>query len=584
MYEYLWHIHIGSPTMSLFTFNDLCQNVLKLVGTRLVSLRVTLTNAIGGWSLVSSSLKYHQTTLLQRLHLINITPHEFDNLLRNPFIKGLHTLLVDATSSNPFHYFDGEGVYLTKVCSQLPLLTNCRLPFNVYHKGRYDADKYSALSIMNLPSLLNTIHLRSLTIGMNTSRFLKRLISCIPFIENLSVGVKDLAMNQNESFDIVSLPTAVDARLLLYLSRLHINCKDGISFHRAIALLSSVFGQLRHLSLKLETDVVISSPMTISGDIIQELCIDRLNPGAIYNLNLDLHVQYDAKEKIIFSSFLTAPFTNRQRPKVFIQELVSDEVDHYCHYFTVFTLPCYERKLPTYMFSRALEKSCPIPIHAVDLFPRANELFLHGYRNENCVLELGNITSSISSLVPWSLLTKISIDNSDVVTIAELESILRMASNVHTLQVWENTGIFRHAIIHNINNLGTLINQQVQTLEMHDVTLTWKKSLDFCKLLSNQLPNLKRVFFSIHDSYLGLRWTSLPMVDRKNKSTERILKLIYFLVVHLQQLVSLHINFINLTGSKSSCYPHLIKQQVYQYLIRRPYRLRCDHGTIEMWL
>jgi hypothetical protein len=115
MYEYLWHIHIDNSTMSLSMFNDLCQNVLKLVGTRLVSLRVTLTNAIGGWSLVSSSLKYHKTTLLQRLHLINITPHEFDNLLRNPLIKGLHTLLVDVRSSNPFHYLDGEGVYLTKV-------------------------------------------------------------------------------------------------------------------------------------------------------------------------------------------------------------------------------------------------------------------------------------------------------------------------------------------------------------------------------------------------------------------------------------------------------------------------------------
>ncbi|CAF1361258.1 unnamed protein product [Rotaria sordida] len=548
---------MGNSTMSLFMFNDLCQNVLKLVATRLVSLRLTLTNAIGGWSLISSSLKY-QTTLLQRLHLINITPHEFDNLLRNPLIKGLHTLLVDVTSSSPFHYLDGEGVYLTKVCSQVPLLKNCRLPFNVYHKGRYDVDKYSALSIMSLPSLLNTTHLRTLSIGMNTSRFLKRLITCIPFIENLSVGVQDLEMNQKESFDIISLPVAVDAHLLLYLSRLHINCKDCISFHRAIALFSSVFGQLRHLSLKLETGVVISSPLTISGDIIQELCVDRLNPEAIYNLNLNLYVEHDAKEKIIFNSFLTAPFTNRQRSKVFIQELISDDVDHNCHYFTVFTLPCYERKLPTYMFSRALEKSCPMPIHAADLFPRANELFLHGYRNENCVLELGNITSSISSLVPWSSLTKISIDNSDVVLTAELESILRMAYNVHSLYIWENTGIFRHAIIHNINNLGTLINQQVQTLEI--------------------------VFFIIHDSYLGLRWTSLPMIDRKNKSTKRILKLIYFLVVHLQQLVSLRINFINLVGSRTSCYPHLIQQRVHQYPIRRPYRLRCGRGRIEMWL
>ncbi|CAF4005015.1 unnamed protein product [Rotaria sp. Silwood1] len=314
---------------------------------------------------------------------------------------------------------------------------------------------------MSLPSLLNTTHLRRLTIGMNTSHFLKRLISYIPFIENLSVGVKDLEMNQKKSFDINLLPAAVDAHLLSYLSRLHINSKDSISFHRAIALLSSVFGQLRHLSLKLESDVVISSPLTISGDIIQELCIDRLNQGAIYNLYLDLHVKHDAKEKIIFNSFLTAPFTNRPRPKVFIQELISDDVDHDCHYFTVLTLPCYERKLRTYMFSRALEKYYPMPIHAVDLFPRANELVLHGYRNENCVLELGNVTSSISSLVPWSLLRKISIDNSDVVTTAELESILRIAYNVHSLHIWENTGNFRQAVLRNINNLGTLVNKQI---------------------------------------------------------------------------------------------------------------------------
>ncbi|CAF2581876.1 unnamed protein product [Rotaria sp. Silwood2] len=440
MYEYLWHIHIGNSTMSLSMFNNHCQNVLKLVGTRLVSLRVTLTNAMDGWSLVSSSLKYHQITLLQRLHLINTTPHD------------------------PFHYLDGEGVYLTKVCSKLPLLTNCRLPINVYHKGRYDVDKYSSLSIMSLPSLLNTIHPRRLTIGMNTSRFLKRLISYIPFIENLSVGVKDLEMKQKKSFDINLLPAAVDAHLLLYLSCLHINSKDSISFHRAIALLSSVFGQLRHLSLKLESDVVISSPLTISGNIIQELCINRLNQGAIYNLYLDLHVKNDAKEKIIFNSFLTAPFTNRPRPKVFIQELISNDVEHDCHYFTVFTLPCYERKLRTYMFSRTLEKYYPMPIHAVDLFPRANELVLHGYRNENCVLELDNVASSISSLVPWSLLRKTSIDNSDVGTTAELESILRMAYNVHSLHIWENTGNFRQAVLRNINKLGTLVNKQVRSL------------------------------------------------------------------------------------------------------------------------
>jgi hypothetical protein len=116
------------------------------------------------------------------------------------------------------------------------------------------------------------------------------------------------------------------------------------------------------------------------------------------------------------------------------------------------------------------------------------------------------------------------------------------------------------------------------------VTLTWKKSLDFCRLLSNQLPNLKRVFFIIHDMYLGGRWTSLSIVDDQNKSTKRILKLIYFLVLHLEQLVSLCIKFVNLVGCKTSCYPYLIRQRIHRYPIRRPYRLQCDSGSIKMWL
>jgi hypothetical protein len=69
---------------------------------------------IGGWSLVSSSLKY-QTTLLRRLHLIEIQPHEFDKLLRHHLIQQLDTLLVDVTQSNLFNYREVEGVYLTNV-------------------------------------------------------------------------------------------------------------------------------------------------------------------------------------------------------------------------------------------------------------------------------------------------------------------------------------------------------------------------------------------------------------------------------------------------------------------------------------
>jgi hypothetical protein len=113
--EHLWYIHIGDSTMSLMTFNEDCQNVLKLIGNRVISLRLTLINTIGGWSLISSSLGYHQTILLRRLHLIDIKPHEFDKLLCNHFIKQLDTLLVDVEPSNPFNSLEVEGAYLVKV-------------------------------------------------------------------------------------------------------------------------------------------------------------------------------------------------------------------------------------------------------------------------------------------------------------------------------------------------------------------------------------------------------------------------------------------------------------------------------------
>jgi hypothetical protein len=54
---------------------------------------------------------------------------------------------------------------------------------------------------MTLPKLSNTIHLRTLTIGVNTSKFLQRLLECIPSIENLSVGIQDEEINNDEQFD-----------------------------------------------------------------------------------------------------------------------------------------------------------------------------------------------------------------------------------------------------------------------------------------------------------------------------------------------------------------------------------------------
>ncbi|CAF3183626.1 unnamed protein product, partial [Rotaria sp. Silwood2] len=421
--------------------------------SRLVSLRVILNNVIDGWSLVSSSLKYHRTTLLPRLHLIDIEPHEFDNLLCNPLIKQVHTLLVDVTPSNLFNHLETEGVYLAK------------------------------------------------------------------------------------------------------LSHLYIDCKNSISFHRTIALLSFVFGQLNHLSVKLVAIMKISSPLVISGDLIQQSCIDRLKPLATYNLNLELDVSNDLEEKIIFNSFFNVPFTNRQRPRVFIQE----RGNYYSGY------KCNNIILPTYLFSRDLEKSSQMPINATDMFPRANELFLTDYREET---------------FPWPLLTKISNDEGAIVTTTELESILLMAYNVHTLDIWEDKGINSSAILHNIDNLGT----RIKTLVMDDITLTFENAERFCKLLSNQVPNLKVVFFNIYSSYDGWHWRSSRTVDAEHESTKCILNLIHFLVDHLQQLVSLCMKFNDFDRFEKPCIPDLIQQQLHQDPINRPYRLRCSTKPINIWL
>jgi hypothetical protein len=91
------------------------------------------------------------------------------------------------------------------VCSQLPALTTCRLPFNFcsYTRDRLPKNTVPP-SLMTLPNLSHTIHLRTLSIGMNTSRFLERLLLCIPFIENLSVGVRDPQKYEDDKFDILT--------------------------------------------------------------------------------------------------------------------------------------------------------------------------------------------------------------------------------------------------------------------------------------------------------------------------------------------------------------------------------------------
>ncbi|CAF2443312.1 unnamed protein product [Rotaria sp. Silwood2] len=582
--EYLWHIHIGDTTMPLMMFNDQCQNILKLIGGRVVSLRVTLIDVIGGWSLISSSLQNHPTTLLQRLHLIDIKPHEFNKVLRNHLIKQLHTLLVDVTPSNPFNYLQVEGIYLVKVCSRMPLLKICRLPFDYDDNNVNQMENNSLGYQITLQNLLNPNHLRTLTIGIHTSRFLERLLLCIPFIENLSFGIKDRDNNEYDIHDIKLLPTTIiDAHLLRYLTRLCINCMNSLSFHRIITLLSSVLGQLCHFSLKLEAFTSISDPLIISGDIIQQLCINRLQQTATYILNLLLYATDTFEEKIIFNSFFKVPFIQQQRPRVFIQELDDQDIGPTYHCFRVYTLPCNHKILSSYIFSKELEKSCQMPVNPVDLFPRADTLSLRGYKKINCVRDLGNCRSSISSLVPWSLLTNISINHSYVLTPATLESILRMAYNVHTLEIFDDCGILFRPILNN-HNLTTLINQQIESLEIFDITLTLQNAQRICTLLSNRLANLKKLSFNICDAYRRWKWKPSCIVDGKNKSTRRILTLIYLLVNKLQKLVSLHIGFCNSEFHDTPCFPHLIRRQLHEYPLNRPFRLRFSSNAIELWL
>jgi hypothetical protein len=96
-------------------FNNLCQNLLRLIRCRIISLRITLTNAINGWSIISPSLNQPKTTLLRRIHLIDIGPYAFNKLLNNHLIKQIDTLLVDVGRNSSFNSNVIEGKYLAKV-------------------------------------------------------------------------------------------------------------------------------------------------------------------------------------------------------------------------------------------------------------------------------------------------------------------------------------------------------------------------------------------------------------------------------------------------------------------------------------
>ena len=85
----------------------------------------------------------------------------------------------------------------------MPLLKICRLPFDHNDKNVNQTGNNSLEYQITLQNLLNTNHLRTLTLGMHTSWFLERLLLCIPFIENLSFGIKDRDINENNAHDTV---------------------------------------------------------------------------------------------------------------------------------------------------------------------------------------------------------------------------------------------------------------------------------------------------------------------------------------------------------------------------------------------
>jgi accessory gene regulator protein AgrB len=80
----------------------------------------------------------------------------------------------------------------------MPLLKICRLPFNHNNFNANHTENYLLKYPMTLPKLLNINHLRRLTIGIHTSHFLECLLLCIPFIENLSFGIEDRDINEND--------------------------------------------------------------------------------------------------------------------------------------------------------------------------------------------------------------------------------------------------------------------------------------------------------------------------------------------------------------------------------------------------
>jgi hypothetical protein len=121
-------------------------------------------------------------------------------------------------------------------------------------------------------------------------------------------------------------------------------------------------------------------------------------------------------------------------------------------------------------------------------------------------------------------------------------------------------------------------------LEIRSESWTLHNVERFCILLSNQFSNLKTFSFIIYDSYNVWVWKPSRIKDGKNKSTKRIVNLIYLLVDHLQQLVSLRIFFCNMFRSDTPYFPDLVRRELHQYPLSRPCRSRCSTEGVQIWL
>ena len=99
-------------------------------------------------------------------------------------------------------------------------------------------------------------------------------------------------------------------------------------------------------------------------------------------------------------------------------------------------------------------------VDPIDFLPNANELFTSGWK-KSYFSAISDSQSSMSSKVPWKSLRKITIDECTFISAAHLESILRMASNIDTLEMLDDREAFPRMILRNIDQLGSRINEQV---------------------------------------------------------------------------------------------------------------------------